>query len=255
MKLRAIIIDDEKPAREIIASYAALREDLEIAGECQNGFEALKMIQELKPDLIFLDIQMPKIDGFELLEVLEFKPAVIFCTAYDHFAVRAFEKSAVDYLMKPFSSERFNEAVDKLILQKKLHISEPVIRQAQQQESVIAEAESMRQESGEKISRVVARLGSNLHVIPVNDIRFIESQDDYVLIHCSKGDFLKEKTMAYFEANLPEEFLRIHRSYIVNIHNIDKVELYEKDTHLVLLKTGDKLRASREGYKKLRALL
>ncbi|HPS83994.1 MAG TPA: LytTR family transcriptional regulator DNA-binding domain-containing protein [Bacteroidales bacterium] len=247
MKLSVIIVDDEKPARDIIASYAAQRSDLEMAGECQNGFEAIKMINELKPDLIFLDIQMPKVDGFELLEVLEYRPAVIFCTAYDHFAVKAFEKSAVDYLLKPFSEARFNEAVDKLILQKK--------QSGSAQEKVISETDSLREESGEKVSRVVARLGSNLHVIQVSDIRFVESQDDYVLIHCSKGDFLKEKTMNYFEKNLPEEFLRIHRSYIVNIQCIDKVELYEKDTHLVTLKTGEKLRASREGYKKLRALL
>lgn len=247
MKLSVIIVDDEKPARDIIASYAAQRADLEIAGECQNGFEAIKMINEIKPDLIFLDIQMPKVDGFELLDVLEYRPAVIFCTAYDHFAVKAFEKSAVDYLLKPFSEDRFNEAVDKLILQKK--------QSGSVHNKVISETDALRQESGEKITRVVARLGSNLHVIQVSDIRFIESQDDYVLIHCSKGDFLKEKTMSYFENNLPEEFLRIHRSYIVNIQSIDKVELYEKDTHLVTLKTGEKLRASREGYKKLRALL
>lgn len=247
MKLSVIIIDDEKPARDIIASYASQRADLEISGECQNGFEAIKMINEVKPDLIFLDIQMPKVDGFELLEVLEYKPAVIFCTAYDHFAVKAFEKSAVDYLLKPFSEARFNEAVDKLIFLKK--------QSGSVHEKVISETDTMREETGEKILRVVARLGSNLHVIQVSDIRFIESQDDYVLIHCSKGDFLKEKTMNYFEKNLPAEFLRIHRSYIVNIQCIDKVELYEKDTHLVTLKTGEKLRASREGYKKLRALL
>ncbi|MPM35393.1 Transcriptional regulatory protein BtsR [bioreactor metagenome] len=247
MKLSALIIDDEKPARDIIASYAAQRNDIDIAGECQNGFEAIKMINEVRPDLIFLDIQMPKVDGFELLEVLDYRPAVIFCTAYDHYAVQAFEKSAVDYLMKPFSEKRFNEAVDKLIMQKKQTISLP--------ESVITEAENLRMESGERLSRVVARLGSNLHVIQVDDIRFIESQDDYVLIHCSKGDFLKEKTMNYFEKNLPADFLRIHRSYIVNIHCIDRVELYEKDTHLVTLKTGEKLRASREGYKKLRSLI
>ncbi len=247
MKLSVIIIDDEKPARDIIASYAAQRADLEITGFCQNGFEAIKMINETKPDLIFLDIQMPKVDGFELLEVLEYKPAVIFCTAYDHFAVKAFEKSAVDYLLKPFSEARFNEAVDKLVLQKK--------QSGAIHEKVISETETLREEAGEKLLRVIARLGSNLHVIQVSDIRFIESQDDYVLVHCSKGDFLKEKTMSYFEKNLPEEFLRIHRCYIVNIQCIDKVELYEKDTHLVTLKTGEKLRASREGYKKLRAML
>ncbi len=247
MKIRALIIDDEQPARDIIKSYASRRSDMDICGECQNGFEAMKLIPDLKPDLVFLDIQMPKINGFELLEVLEAQPAVIFCTAFDHFAVKAFEKSAVDYLMKPFSEQRFNEAVDKYLRQQS--------HSKGQQAQLISNADELRREEGDRISRVVTRLGSNLHVIQTSEIRFIESQDDYVLIHSEKGNFLKEKTMNYFESGLPDSFLRIHRSYIVNIQCIDRVELYEKDTHLVTLKTGEKIRASREGYKKLRAML
>ncbi|PKP01878.1 MAG: DNA-binding response regulator [Bacteroidetes bacterium HGW-Bacteroidetes-6] len=248
MKLKAIIIDDEKPARDIVAAYASERSDIEIVGECQNGFEAIKMIQEIKPDLIFLDIQMPKIDGFELLEVLEYRPAVIFCTAYDHYAVQAFEKSAVDYLMKPFSRERFNEAI--------LKVAQSIGNKDLERIKVLESVESVKESGDEKLTRVVARQGSKLHVVQVAEISHIESEDDYVRGCSEKGDFLKEKTMQYFEKMLPADmFIRIHRSYIVNINCIDKVELYEKDTHLVLLKNGAKLRASREGYKRLRAIL
>lgn len=250
MKLSVLIVDDEQPARDILRAYASERNDLTIVGEASNGFEALKLIHELHPDLVFLDIQMPKIDGFELLDVLgQPRPQVIFCTAFDHFAVKAFEKNAIDYLMKPFPQDRFNNAVDKVFLQLRQRPNEPTTQ-------LLADATAMRAENGEALSRVVVRLGSRLIVIPSSEIRFIEAQDDYVLIHSDQGDFLKEKTMQWFENNLPKDaFLRIHRSFIVNISRIEKVELYEKDTHLVQLKTGEKMRTSREGYKKLRALL
>jgi two-component system LytT family response regulator len=243
--IKALIIDDESPARQIIQSYLKDYPGITIIGECENGFEALKVIQESKPDLVFLDIQMPKIDGFELLEVMDYKPEIIFATAYDQYAIKAFERNVVDYLLKPFSKDRLIKAVEKAIARIK---SQPA-----KTDDPIGKLQKDLDDNKETLERVVTRLGSKISVIPVDKIWYIEAQDDYVMIYSEMGNHLKEKTMKYFETNLnPRTFVRIHRSYIVHISQVTGVEPYGKETHLVILRNGAKLKASAEGYKKLR---
>ncbi|KAF0194929.1 MAG: LytT family response regulator [Bacteroidetes bacterium] len=247
-KMKVLIIDDEPPARDIIRHYLAGSNDIELIGECENGFDALKKINELKPDLIFLDVQMPKITGFELLELLTDPPQIIFTTAYDEFAIKAFEMNAVDYLLKPFSKARMDQAVERARQRMDSRGKEPV----KEVEGLKARLD----ESAEDIDRVVARLGSKIIVMPVDKIWYIEAQDDYVMVYSEQGNYLKEKTMKYFETRLgPKGFIRIHRSHLVNVAQILSVELYGKDTHLVMLKCGAKLKTSAEGYKRLRELL
>ena len=247
-KLKTIIVDDEALARELVRNYLGDCTDVEIIAECQNGFEALKVIQETNPDLVFLDIQMPKVDGFELLDVLENKPEIIFTTAYDQYALKAFEQNAVDYLLKPFSKDRFKQALTKA--------KERIEKKTGPDQQKPLETLQLHLDNTEKqLSRVVARLGSKIIVIPVEKIYYLEAQDDYVMIHSEMGRHLKEKTMKYYESHLPEEnFIRIHRKYIANLSFISSIELYEKSTHLVLMKNGDKIRASQEGYKRLRGV-
>lgn len=244
----AIIIDDEPLARDIVKRYASTVEGLNIVAECGDGFEALRQIQTLKPDLLFLDIQMPKLDGFELLEVLEYNPAIIFATAFDQFAIKAFEMNAIDYLLKPFSKDRFESAVQKALQRIAAEKSNSTHTLETLKESV--------QESRGTLDRIVTRLGSKVTVIPTDRIWYIESADDYVMIYSELGNHLKEKTMKYFEEHLPaNNFVRIHRGSIINLAQIAAIDPYTKDTHLVTLKCGAKLRASAEGYKRLRALL
>ena len=246
--ISTIIIDDEPLARDIVKRYSADFEILNVVAECGDGFDALRQIQAFKPELLFLDIQMPKLDGFELLEVLDYNPAIIFTTAFDQFAIKAFEMNAVDYLLKPFSKERFDNAVQKAIQ-----------RIALEKSNVNAPLENLKenvQESRGILDRVVTRLGSKVTVINVDRIWYIESADDYVMIYSELGNHLKEKTMKYFEEHLPaNNFVRIHRGSIINLAQIAAIDPYTKDTHMVTLKCGAKLRASAEGYKKLRALL
>jgi two-component system LytT family response regulator len=249
-KIRVIIIDDESLARDLVRKYLEGIPGVEIAGECANGFEALKMVQDLKPDLLFLDIQMPKIDGFELLEVLDPKPQIIFTTAFDQYAIRAFEMNAVDYLLKPFSKERLEQALEKArkLLSDKSGQSE--------KSGPLDNLQQQIEDDKKQLERVITRMGSKITVIPVEKIWYLESADDYVMIHSELGNHLKEKTMKYFEEHLPnDQFVRIHRSHILNISYIAGIELYEKDTHLISLKSGDKLRASAEGYKRLKERL
>jgi two-component system LytT family response regulator len=248
MKIKVLIIDDEPLARSLVLNYLNDQPEIEVLGEAVDGFDALKKIQQLNPDLVFLDVQMPKLDGFEMLEVLTDKPEIIFTTAFDQFAIKAFEMSAVDYLLKPFSKERFNVAVDKAvqrIQQGKSQTNEPFQKLKEKVE-----------EMPQTIERIVTRLGSKVTVIPVDRIFYIEAQDDYVMIYSELGNHLKEKTMKFFEQHLPSNhFIRIHRSSIINILQISAVDQYTKDTHMVTLKCGAKLRASEEGYKRLRAFL
>jgi two-component system LytT family response regulator len=246
-KIRVIVIDDEALARDLVKNYLSGITGVEILGECANGFEALKMVQELRPDLLFLDIQMPKIDGFELLEVLDERPEIIFTTAFDQYAIRAFEMNAVDYLLKPFSKARLEQALEKA--RKRLAENETPSQSGQAIDKLRQQIDDDRK----TVERVITRLGAKITVIPVDKIWYIESADDYVMIHSEMGSHLKEKTMKYFEEHLPAgQFVRIHRSHIVNIAQISGIELYEKDTHLVMLKNGAKLRASAEGYKRLK---
>ncbi len=248
MAIKALIIDDEPLARQLVARYLEDHPSIEIAGECGDGFEALKTIQQVQPELVFLDIQMPKLEGFELLEVLQQKPEIIFTTAYDQFAIRAFEMNAVDYLLKPFSKERFDSAVTKAL--------QRIGQEKPPQEDPIGKLQQHLDTNQGVLERIVTRLGSRVTVIPVDRIWYLEAQDDYVMIYSELGNHLKEKTMKFFEQHLPSgTFIRIHRAYIINISQIAAIDAYTKDTHLVTLKCGAKLKASEEGYKRLRASL
>lgn len=245
LTLKALIVDDEQPARNIIIHYLSSFSGIQVAGECSNGFEAIKLIRELKPDILFLDVQMPKITGLELLEVIDDAPSVIFTTAYDQYALKAFELNAVDYLLKPFSQERFNLAVNKVI--DRLKAGQPTRKVT----SDIVNADLQ-----EQLSRIVVKNGTSMTVIPVSEILFVEAQEDYVLIYSEKGRFMKNQTMNFLEQHLPDSlFIRIHRSYIVNIEKIQRLEPYDKDTFTAIIPPSHKLRISRTGYKKLKDTL
>jgi two-component system LytT family response regulator len=243
-RIRIIIIDDETPARDIIRHYLNEVESVEVIAECSDGFSGLKSISTLKPDLVFLDIQMPRLTGIELAEVMTEKPEIIFVTAYDQYAIRAFELNAIDYLMKPFPKRRFLEAVKKAT--DKIHAGAGNKVAANQ-------LLEKKPESTTPLNRFVVRKGNAINLIPVEQIRYIEAQDDYVMIYHSEGKALKQQTMKFCEDNLPEKnFVRIHRSYIVNVAEIKKIEPYGKDNHIAVLSSGDKLPVSRAGYKQLR---
>jgi len=245
--IRIIIVEDEEPARDLIRNYLEGFSRVELIGEYDNGFDGLKAINELKPDAILLDVQMPKLTGFELLEVLEHHPEVIFTTAYDQFAIRAFEQNAVDYLLKPFSRERFSEAIDKLELRIDSRLD------SHGTESGIDKLRKHLAETDEKLHRVVIKKTGRIHVISADDINFLEAQDDYVMIYTDEGKYLKQQTMKYFENHLdPRQFVRIHRSYIANIGCIDRIEPYEKTNFILILKDGNKVPVSRSGMQVLK---
>ncbi|MFV0594058.1 MAG: LytR/AlgR family response regulator transcription factor [Draconibacterium sp.] len=244
-KLRTIIVEDEELARNLMKTFLSDIESVEIIAECENGFEGVKMINELKPDLVFLDIQMPKITGFEMLELLEHKPQIIFATAYDQFALKAFEYNAADYLLKPYSKDRLAEAVAK--------VEERI--QTEGRESDVAEKVSeFPRESF--LDRVVVKDRNKIHIAPVDAIRYIESMDDYVMIYTTEGRWMKQKTMKYFESALnPKDFIRIHRSYIVKVDEISEIQQYEKESYVVILHDKTKLKVSKTGYKNLKEIL
>jgi two-component system LytT family response regulator len=243
-KIRIVIIDDEAPAREIIKHYLKEVDFVEVIAECADGFSGLKSITLTKPDLVFLDIQMPRLTGIEMLEVLTEKPEIIFTTAYDQFALRAFELNAVDYLMKPFPKNRFLDAVKKAI---------DKIRAGTGNKEPASQLLSKKPEPSFPVNRIVVRKGNAINLIPVEQIRYVEAQDDYVMIYHSAGKALKQQTMKYFEDNLPNsDFVRIHRSYIVKVEEIKRIEPYGKDNYVAILKSEDKLPVSRSGFKHLK---
>lgn len=248
-KISSLIIDDEPLARELLRHYLEKIDLIEVSGECENGFEALKATKERSPQLIFLDIQMPRINGFELLELIDEKPEVIFCTAYDEHAIRAFEMNAVDYLLKPFSEERLIEAVDRAVARIS-SLSAPTAR---------PEYERVAEQSvqpGKTLERIVSKTGTNISIIPVDAIRYLEAQDDYVMVVSDQGNHLKEKTLKYYESHLPQElFTRVHRSYIVNIGRIRNISLYGKESYRIKLQSGEEIKASAAGYRMLKSLL
>ena len=243
-KIRIIIIDDEAPAREIIKHYLKEVDSIEVIAECSDGFSGLKSVSVLKPDLVFLDIQMPRLTGIEMVEVLTEKPEIIFTTAYDQFALRAFEMNAVDYLMKPYPKRRFLDAVNKAIEK---------IRSGKGNKVPANELLSKKPEISSPVNRIVVRKGNSLNLIPVEKIRYVEAQDDYVMIYHTSGKALKQQTMKFYEENLPkDDFVRIHRSYIVKVEEIKRIEPYGKDNHIAILHSDDKLPVSRAGYKHLK---
>jgi two-component system LytT family response regulator len=244
--IKTVIVEDEKLARDLVRNYLVKHTDFEIIGEYEDGFSGLKAINEMKPDLVFLDIQMPKLTGFEMLEVLEHNPAIIFTTAYDQYALKAFEHNALDYLLKPYSQERFDEALLK---------ARERIGTGEDRKSINRLVEQ-RDRQEEAIHRVVVKSRSRIHVIPVERIIYLEAQDDYVMIYTPDSKHLKQKTMKYFESHLPkDEFVRIHRSYIARIPEIYQMQLYEKESYIVILKNGVKLPVSKTGLPKLKAKL
>jgi two-component system LytT family response regulator len=243
--MNAIIIEDEQPARDLVKNYLKAYSSIQLLGEFSDGFSGIKAINELLPDLVFLDIQMPKLTGFEMLELLDHLPEIIFTTAYDQFAIKAFEMNAVDYLLKPFSRERFGQAVEKAL-------DRFAKKQGSQQN--IRELKKHVQENQEKLERVVVKTGSKIKVIPVEDMVWLESQDDYVMIYTASGKYLKQETMKHFEEHLdPGLFIRVHRSYIVRIDAIVQLELYEKGSYMAILTTGAKVKVSDSGYKNLKS--
>jgi two-component system LytT family response regulator len=243
---KTIIIDDEPLARNVIKDYLRNHPSIELVAECNDGFEGVKAIQQYKPDIIFLDIQMPKINGFEMLELIENPPPVIFTTAFETHAIKAFEAHAIDYLLKPFGKDRFDKALQKW------QQSTPAQTQAVTQNLL----EDVNNISVAQTHRIVVKDGEKIKIIPVGQIIFLEAADDYVKIHTADGAFLKKKTMQYFEQALPpQQFVRTHRSYIVNVQLITKIYPYEKDSHLVLLTTGAKLPVSKTGYARLKEIL
>jgi len=245
-KIRTLIIDDESLARDLLRHYLSKDERIELVGECSNGFEGVLAIQELNPDLVFLDIQMPKITGFEMLELINNPPVIIFSTAYDQFAIRAFEANAIDYLLKPYPFERVVAALNKAVEKLKSKTISPEIGQL---------IETHDEESG-LLNRVVVKSGRKIQVIPVESIYYIESQDDFVMIYCGDGHFMKQKTMKFFEQHLDnKQFVRIHRSYLLNLLQISEIQQYEKESWIVLTKQGAKLKVSKAGYANLKEKL
>ncbi len=242
--MRAIIVDDEELARGVIREHCAAHPDITVVAECANGFEAVKAIAELQPDILFLDIQMPKLTGFEVLDLLERRPAVVFVTAYDSFALKAFDVHAVDYLLKPFSKERFEEALRR------------AVAGADAQSGAIAGLLHEARTGSRRMERILIRDGPKVHVLPVDTVTYIEAQDDYVAVHAGGKSHLKQERLTDLEAALdPARFVRIHRSYILNIDSLVRLEAFARESHVAILRDGTRLPVSRTGYDRLKGLL
>ena len=246
-KIKIVIIEDEAPARELLKAYLAKEEDIEVVEECENGFEGIKAISKHHPDLVLLDIQMPKLTGFEMLELLDEYPQIIFTTAYDQYAIKAFELNATDYLMKPFSKERFLKALSKA--------RSKIAEKGAEDEKVQQLISTVKEQSG-TISRIFVKTGNRIDVIPVSEIIRIDAQDDYAEIITKNKSYLKKETMNYLEKNLPKiNFIRVHRSSIINTDFMDKIEKYGKESYLVVLKDGSRINVSKSRIKELKTTL
>jgi len=244
MNLRALIVDDEDLARQLLREYSENAGGVEIVAECSNGFDAVKAIGELKPDLVFLDVQMPKLDGFEVLELVDPPPAVIFVTAYDQYAMRAFDEHAVDYLLKPFHPDRFRKALDRA----RARLGQPMLSPVQ----LTAAARP----PGRRLERIVVKNGSKVQIIPVDKLDYVQAQDDYIALHSDNKSHLKQQTISDLEKQLdPACFARIHRSYIVNLSCIVRIEPYTKDSRVAVLRDGAQIPVSRSGLAKLKSVL
>ena len=244
-RVRVVVVDDEAPARDVVRQYLEGQPGVEIVGECANGFEAVKAMAELEPDLLFLDVQMPKLDGFEVLELIGSDVAVIFATAYDEYALKAFEVQALDYLLKPFSRERLLEAIGRARS-----------RLGTGRDPALDRLVEDRREASGRLERILVRDGSEVHVIPVEKIDYVEAQDDYVSVKTRERAYLKQETMNEIEAALdPGRFVRIHRSYILNLDRLTRIELVAKDNRVAILEDGTQLPISRSGYSRLKPLL
>lgn len=239
--IKTIIIDDEPLAAGIVREFLAEFPQFQVLEVCQDGFQGLKAIQHHQPDLIFLDVQMPKITGFEMLELIDSPPAVIFTTAFDQYAVKAFDAMAIDYLLKPFSQERFSKAIEKYL--------------AQANEPQLEEREGLNQ-LAEKSNRLVVRVKNEIKIIPVHEVTFFEAEDDYISIHTSGGKYLKKMTMKSLEEAMePGKFARVHRSFMVNLNQITQIEPYERDSYMLKMRDGTQVPVSKTGYSRLRQVL
>jgi len=235
-----VIVDDEAPARAILREFLADYPQFHVVAECANGYEAVKAVSEHRPQLVFLDIQMPKLDGFEVLDLLDPKPKVVFVTAYDEYALRAFEVHAVDYLLKPYTAARFGEVL--------AHAEQMVNLGTPETRTTIT--------AKKPLQRIAFRDGANIEVVPVQRIDYIEAQDDYVHVFARGAKHVKQQTLGELEQLLdPARFVRVHRSYIVNLESLDRVEPYAKDSRVAVMKDGNRVPISRTGYERLRALL
>ncbi len=243
--ITVIIVDDEELARQAVRHECRRHPELSVIAECSNGFEAVKAIIEKRPSIVFLDIQMPKLSGFEVLEVVEPGFSVVFVTAHDEHAIRAFDANAVDYLLKPFSPERFDRAVERAVERLRLGTTDE-----ERQKGIEAGR------SRDPAERVLVREGSRVHVLPLDRISHIEAQDDYVAVVSGGKKYLKQQTMAEIESVLPDgRFARVHRSSIINLDYLARIELYAKDSRVAILRDGTKVKVSRSGYEKLKGFL
>lgn len=251
--LRVLIVDDEAPARALLREYLGAHAGVEVTGECANGFDAVKAITESKPDLVFLDVQMPKLDGFEVLELLEDPPAIVFATAYDEFALKAFEVHAVDYLLKPYGRERLADALARVRERR----GAPARESGPEAPAPSgAKLSATARPPGQFVERLLVRDGAKVHVIPVERLDYLEAQDDYVAIHAEGKTWLKHESLADLAEGLdPARFVRTHRSYVVNVERIERLELYAKDSRVAILGGGLQLPVSRAGYARLRELM
>jgi two-component system, LytTR family, response regulator len=244
MKLRAVIVDDEELARQLLREYALSDGDVEIVAECSNGFDAVKTIGEIKPDLVFLDVQMPKLDGFEVLELVDPPPAVIFVTAHDQYAMRAFDEHAVDYLLKPIHLDRFKTALDRARTRLGHAMLPPALLTA------------AARPPGEKLERIVVKDGSKVQIIPVDKLDYIKAQDDYISLRSVNRNYLKQQTISSIEKQLdPARFARIHRSYIVNLDRVVRIEPFTKDSRVAILQDGTQIPLSESGLARLKTVL
>lgn len=247
-RIRAVIVDDEELARQVLREFLSSHPEVEIAAECANGFEAVRAVAEQKPDLVFLDIQMPKLDGFEVLELIGPGAAVVFVTAYDSYAIKAFEVHAVDYLLKPIGAERFEAALERA--------KERLGGKLPQQTLPPTELAAAARPPSQYLDRIPVRDGTRVFIIPVSKLDYAEAQDDYVALASEGKKHLKQQTISSLETALdPSRFLRIHRSYIVNLERVARVEPYSKDSHVAVLANGTQLPVSKTGYTRLRGFL
>ncbi len=243
-KIRTIVVDDEELARRVLRELLSGHEEVEVVAECRNGLEAVKAVAELKPDLLFLDVQMPKLTGFDVLELVGTEVPVIFVTAYDEYAMKAFEVHAVDYLLKPVGKERLGAALQR------------VIKRRNEKTPAPTELTAAARPAGQFAERLVVKDGTRVTIIPIAKLDYAEAQDDYVALATEGQKHLKQQTIASLEAALdPKLFVRIHRSYVVNIERVSRIEPYGKDSRIAVLSNGAKLPVSRAGYSRLQALL
>jgi len=246
MSIRCALVDDEDLARQVLREYLRSDADVEIVAECANGFDAVKAVAEHHPDLLFLDVQMPKLDGFEVLELVGDQVAVVFVTAYDQYAMKAFDAAAVDYLLKPFDLDRFRTALERV--RRRLGERSPKPNSA--------ELKTAAQPPGQHPRRIVVKDGTRVHIIPIGQLDYAEAQDDYVALHSGGKSYLKQQTISSLQATLdPARFVRVHRSYIVNLDRVAKIEPYTKDTRIAVLADGAQIPVTRAGYLRLKELM